>query len=84
MSWFKQIVSIILLYVITDRTQSARLGIGTRDKGSVKEAHYLESRMPIIIRYPPKADVYDESIPLNGARIIKSSHFEFDYMLGRR
>ncbi|KAI5699385.1 hypothetical protein M8J75_002074 [Diaphorina citri] len=40
--------------------------------------------MPIIIRYPPKSDVYDTSIPENGARIIKSSHFEFDYMLGRK
>uniref|UniRef100_A0A8D8LNF5 Immunoglobulin domain-containing protein oig-1 n=1 Tax=Cacopsylla melanoneura TaxID=428564 RepID=A0A8D8LNF5_9HEMI len=84
MSCFKQIVSFILLYIITERCQSARLGIGSRDKGSVKESLYLNSRMPIIIRYPPKADVYDETIPQNGARIIKSSHFEFDYMLGRK
>ncbi|PSN33658.1 hypothetical protein C0J52_20988 [Blattella germanica] len=70
-----------LIYI--DMTNAARGG-GRGGPGKVRGSGRkgYGSRMPITIpRNPASASYYNHK---DGARIVKSSHFELDYMLGRK
>ncbi|CAH1399150.1 unnamed protein product [Nezara viridula] len=78
----------LLLFIIissTIVTESARGGGGGRmgGKGRGGRRNTYGSRMPILIRHrnPASASYYEHK---DGARIVKASHFELDYMLGRK
>ncbi|XP_065219423.1 immunoglobulin domain-containing protein oig-4-like [Planococcus citri] len=75
----KWIPIVILLLTFSYNVNAAR---GGRRGGSKKSGSRAGSRMQIFIpRNQDGASYYDNT---NGARIIKSSHFEMDYMLGRK
>ncbi|XP_014273711.1 immunoglobulin domain-containing protein oig-4 [Halyomorpha halys] len=78
----------LLLFIIissTIVTECARGGGGGRmgGKGRGGRRNTYGSRMPILIRHrnPASASYYEHK---DGARIVKASHFELDYMLGRK
>ncbi|XP_060829728.1 immunoglobulin domain-containing protein oig-4-like isoform X2 [Bombus pascuorum] len=61
----------------------AAKGGGGRGGGRRTGGRVYKSRMPILIphRNPASANYYENK---DGARIVKASHFELDYMLGRK
>ncbi|XP_067005506.1 immunoglobulin domain-containing protein oig-4 [Anabrus simplex] len=61
----------------------ARGGGGRGGKGRAGGKRGYGSRMPVMIKNPNAASVnyYEHK---DGARIVKSSHFELEYMLGRK
>ncbi|KAL1453228.1 hypothetical protein WDU94_007391 [Cyamophila willieti] len=69
---------LMLTLLIRDSTAARAGGRGSKGKGSK-----FGSRMLTNIRHrnPASASYYDNK---DGARIIKSSHFELDYLLGRK
>lgn len=72
-----------ILLIWIQSAESARGGGGGRGggKGRGSQRGY-GSRMPVLIRHnPASANYYDHK---DGARIVKCSHFELDYMLGRK
>ncbi|XP_048269489.1 immunoglobulin domain-containing protein oig-4 isoform X2 [Bombus terrestris] len=58
-------------------------GVGDRGGGRRSGGRVYKSRMPILIphRNPASANYYGNK---DGAKIVKASHFELDYMLGRK
>ncbi|XP_021914406.1 immunoglobulin domain-containing protein oig-4-like [Zootermopsis nevadensis] len=68
-----------VLYV--DMASAARGGGGGKGRGGGRKGY--GSRMPVLIQHrnPASASYYDHK---DGAKIVKSSHFELDYMLGRK
>ncbi|KAI5698494.1 hypothetical protein M8J75_007695 [Diaphorina citri] len=71
-------ISLVLILLIEDSGAARAGGRGGKGKGSK-----FGSRMLTNIRHrnPASASYYDNK---DGARIIKSSHFELDYLLGRK
>ncbi|XP_017885397.2 immunoglobulin domain-containing protein oig-4-like [Ceratina calcarata] len=68
-----------VLLVAADAARGGGRGGGSR-RGT---GRVYKSRMPILIpnRNPASANYYENK---DGAKIVKASHFEFDYMLGRK
>ncbi|XP_071449204.1 immunoglobulin superfamily DCC subclass member 3-like isoform X2 [Hetaerina americana] len=95
-SSFLLMLVVILLY--PEGGESARAGGGARagataggksggrtgvGRGGGRRTHYSSSGVPVIINFrnPASANYYNHP---DGAQIVKSSHFELDYMLGRK
>ncbi|XP_046397518.1 immunoglobulin domain-containing protein oig-4-like [Ischnura elegans] len=93
---FLLVVVVILLN--SEGVESARAGGGARagataggksggtrgvGRGGGRKTHYSSSGVPVIINFrnPASASYYNHP---DGAQIVKSSHFELDYMLGRK
>ncbi|XP_054270600.1 immunoglobulin domain-containing protein oig-4-like [Macrosteles quadrilineatus] len=75
----------VVFVVAVAVSEAARGGGGGRGGGRGKGGRRGQygSRMPIQIQHrnPASASYYENK---DGARIVKSSHFELDYMLGRK
>ncbi|BES91887.1 unnamed protein product [Nesidiocoris tenuis] len=68
-------------FTIHGISEGARGGGGRGGRGKGGRGRF-GSRMPILIhRTPGSKDYYDHK---DGAKIVKASHFELDYMLGRK
>ncbi|XP_017783810.1 PREDICTED: immunoglobulin domain-containing protein oig-1-like isoform X2 [Nicrophorus vespilloides] len=76
----KHFAIICIVIICLNATQAARGG--GRGKQRARGRIY-NSRMPVIIQHrnPAAASYYDNK---DGAKIVKASHFELDYMLGRK
>ncbi|KAJ9584648.1 hypothetical protein L9F63_021010 [Diploptera punctata] len=73
---------LISCIIYTDMVNAARGAGGGRGRGRMGGRGYgSSSRMHIPIHNPASASYYNHK---DGARIVKSSHFELDYMLGRK
>ncbi|XP_059468648.1 immunoglobulin domain-containing protein oig-4-like [Neocloeon triangulifer] len=74
------VLMVVLAAYLATVAEAARGG--GRGKGGGRGRHSMGSRMPIMIhRNPASASYYNNK---DGASIVKSSHFELDYMLGRK
>ncbi|XP_056646969.1 immunoglobulin domain-containing protein oig-4-like [Diorhabda sublineata] len=77
-STFAVIVCVCICVHICESARGAARGKLTRGRGRI-----YSSSVPVIIQHRnPAAKNYYEN--KDGARIIKASHFELDYMLGRK
>ncbi|XP_066581066.1 palladin-like [Prorops nasuta] len=72
---------LLLLFVVIFVSEAAKGG-GRGSRGRSR-GRIFGSRMPILIphRNPASAHYYENK---DGAKIVKASHFELDYMLGRK
>lgn len=71
---------IVVLVVNACRSQRMSGKLAGRGRGN---KHWHTGRIPAAIQHrsPAAINYYDNK---DGAKIVKSSHFEFDYMLGRK
>ncbi|XP_063229641.1 immunoglobulin domain-containing protein oig-4-like [Bacillus rossius redtenbacheri] len=71
----------LLVLLAAGPASGARGGGGGKSRGTGRKGY--GSRMPVLIQHrnTASANYYDHK---DGARIVKSSHFELDYMLGRK
>ncbi|KAH0559122.1 hypothetical protein KQX54_001112 [Cotesia glomerata] len=80
---YRLIVSIFLLVMMLEgMVEAAKGGIGRAGVRGRGRGRIYSARMPVIIPGRNTNSGYYEN--KDGARIIKSSHFELDYMLGRK
>lgn len=72
----------LFLICLLISAEAAKFG-GVRSSNRGRGRGFFKSRMPILIphRNPASANYYDHK---DGARIAEASHFELDYMLGRK
>uniref|UniRef100_A0A0C9QEL9 MYLK_2 protein n=1 Tax=Fopius arisanus TaxID=64838 RepID=A0A0C9QEL9_9HYME len=75
--------SLIIIGILYPISESAKSGGGGRSRGVRGRSRVYTGRMPILIpnRNSASTGYYENK---DGARIIKASHFELDYMLGRK
>ncbi|CAG9863078.1 unnamed protein product [Phyllotreta striolata] len=77
----KKLLTFVCLCICIQICQSARGG--GRGKLSRGRGRIFSSSVPVMIQHRnPAAKSYYEN--KNGAKIVKSSHFELEYMLGRK
>ncbi|GAB1862172.1 Contactin-5-like isoform x1 protein [Camponotus japonicus] len=77
-----RLLYLFLLTALMMSTEAQKGGGGRGGRGRSRGRTW-GSRMPILIpnRNPASANYYENK---DGAKIVKSSHFELDYMLGRK
>lgn len=73
---------IIILLIVFDNSIFAQRGAGRLGRGRGHRRNYSGKQPTIIQHRSPEAITYYDH--KDGAKIVKSSHFEFDYMLGRK
>ncbi|CAH0390582.1 unnamed protein product [Bemisia tabaci] len=78
-----KLLFLLLMAALLGWSEGARGGGRGPVRGRGGRRGHFGSRMPILIKHynPASASYYENS---DGARIVKSSHFELDYMLGRK
>ncbi|CAB3386503.1 immunoglobulin domain-containing protein oig-4-like [Cloeon dipterum] len=78
----KLLLLLIVVAAYLAVVNEAARGGGGRGKGGGRGRHGMGSRMPIMIhRNSENNNYYNHN---DSAQIVKSSHFELDYMLGRK
>ncbi|KAF7267936.1 immunoglobulin domain-containing protein oig-4-like [Rhynchophorus ferrugineus] len=69
--------------ITTSLCSPARIGGGGKAGANFGKGRLYSSRIPVTIQHrsPQSATYYENK---DGAKIVKSSHFEYEYMLGRK